>query len=244
MRVQIDQHGVVTAAGDNLADSISFPVNWPSEEFLGKRVITGLSGLRLLITDNQVIAREDTARTMSGGSSPTAQMVISAVGDYMATNPAPAGSKGDQGSQGPKGDTGLQGERGPQGVKGDPGNTGAAGPAGPTGIQGPRGDTGTTGIAGPQGPQGEIGPAGPAGVTTVRTSYPQTVTLLLGIPQDVTFTWSTPFANASYSHDVAVAPALLGKVTVSVKSKAADKLVVTLTAALGVAGGVGAVAWA
>lgn len=244
MRVQVDQHGVITAAGDGLDNSISFPVNWPAEDFLGKRVITGLSGLRLLITDNQVIAREDASKAYIQGVSPTSSMVISAVDNYMSTNPAPAGPKGVQGSQGSKGDTGPQGERGSQGAKGDPGSTGALGPAGPAGPQGPRGDAGTPGVIGPQGPQGEVGPAGPAGVTVVRTSYPQTVTLLLGIPQDVTFTWSTPFASANYSHDVAVAPALLGKATIAVKSKTADKLVVTLTAALGVAGGIAAVAWA
>ncbi len=246
MRVHIDGNGVVTEAGDDLADPyISFPVNWDAESFLGLRVITGLSGLHLLLKGTQVVAREDMSKATSASANPSAALVAAAVDNYMAANPMPPGPKGDQGVRGPQGGTGAQGERGPQGVKGDQGAAGATGGTGPMGPQGPKGDTGPAGSQGPQGPQGETGSAGPAGasVSVFRTSYPQAVTLLLGIPLDVTFTWSAPFANASYSHDVAVAPSLLGKVSVVVKSKTATALTVTLTATLAVAGGIGAVAW-
>ncbi len=230
MRCKLDSNGVVTDAGDHLTEpSVIFPVNWPAETFIGLQTVVGLSGLRLLIDDNQVVAREDNAKIMPGGSSPSAELVAAAVQNYMAANPPIAGPKGDRGESGPVGNVGPQGDRGVQGPKGDPG---AQGVAGTTGSQGVKGDTGAT------------GPAGPAGPAVLRTSYPQAVTLLLGIPQDVTFTWSTPFDNASYNHDVAVAPALLGKVSITVKSKTAAALTVTLTAVLGVAGGVGAVAWA
>ncbi len=224
MRVKTDGNGVVTAAGETLDQPyINFPVNLPAAEFMGLKVITGLSGLRLLIKGTQVIAREDATQTMPGGNSPSAALVQAAVDAYMVANSAAL--QGQQGAQGPQGAQGGTGGQGVPGVKGDPG---------PQGERGPQGDTG---------PQGGTGPAG-AGVTTVRIAHPQAVTLLLGIPQDVTFTWSTAFPTSSYQHDVAVAPALLGKVNLVIKSKTAAALTITLTATLAVAGGVGAVAWA
>lgn len=230
MRVKVDSNGVVIAAADNLADPyISFPVNWPADEFLGLHVITGLSGLRLLISQNSVVAREDTAGAMPGGSSPSSALVQAAVASWMADNKATL--KGDPGAQG---NPGIQGDPGPQGIPGPQGNPGSQGLPGTQGIPG---------IPGVPGTQGNPGIDG-AALTTLRTSYPQAVTLLLNVPLDVTFTWSQPFANASYSYDVAVAPALLGKVAIVQKAKTSALVTVTLTATLAVAGGVGAIAWA
>jgi hypothetical protein len=232
MRVSTDSDGVVTSAGDDLPEPyISFPVNWPAADFIGLRVITGLTGVHLLVTNNQVVAREDSAKAMPSGSTPSAALVTAAVESYMGTNPPAVGPKGDPGATGPRGADGATGARGLTGT------AGSAGAQGIPGVAGPQGDPGPAGAAGPTGPAG-------AGASAIRTSYPQTVTLLLGIPQDVTFTWSTPFSNTNYQHDVAVAPALLGKTTIAVKSKTASALVITLTATLGVAGGVGAIAWA
>jgi hypothetical protein len=294
VRVAVDSNGVVTSAGDALPDPyIVFPVNREAEFFMGLKVITGLSGLRLLIDQNQVLAREDTSKEMPGGSSPSASLVQAAVDTWLTANPPAAGPSGAQGipgasgATGPQGNpgpagasgpagpagltgaTGMQGPAGPQGAKGETGVRGIAGAQGDQGIQGATGPAGPQGAQGPVGPTGPVGPAGPsgiqgvpgttgvagvkgdqgdpgtpgAGVNLMRTSYPQAVTLLLNVPTDVTFTWSTPFPDATYKYDVAVAPALLGKVSVTQKAKTAQSLTMTLTAAVGVAGGVGAIAW-
>jgi hypothetical protein len=274
MRVVIDQDGVVTSAGDDLPDpSIKFPNNWPAEEFVGLKVVTGLSGVRLLLSGSQVVAREDVQKPSGLIRETIEQIANQVIEDYVANNPVvqgergtvgetgPKGDKGDTGAQGPKGDTGDRGLKGDQGLPGAKGDMGAQGLTGVQGAQGPAGPSGVAGDPGPQGPAGPIGLTGTKGdtgaqgakgdtglsgasITTLRTSYPQTVTLLLGIPQDITFTWNSAFSNASYQHDVAVAPALLGKVNMVVKSKTAASLTVTLTATLGVAGGLIAVAWA
>lgn len=233
MRVAVNLDGVITSAGDDLAEPYySFPVNWPASDLVGLQVITGLSGMHYLVQNSQVIGREDNSKTaLPGGSSPSVPLVAAAVENYMVSHPV-------EGAIGPQGERGIQGLQGNLGPKGDPGTPGAKGD---TGTQGPKGDTGSTGTQGVAGPQGGQGPAGPA---TMRLAVPQNVTLLLNIPQDVTFVWSSAFASSSYSYDVAVAPALVGKVTVAQKTKTASALTLTLTAALGVAGFVGAIAWA
>lgn len=83
--------------------------------------------------------------------------------DTVASEPGPAGPRGEAG---PPGVAGARGEAGPPGPAGA---TGPAGPAGPTGQTGPIGPAGPMGAAGPAGPagaagpQGAIGPQGPAG---------------------------------------------------------------------------------
>lgn len=59
MRVKVDSAGAVTAAGDGLsAPYINFPVFFTLSEMLAMKVITGMSGTRLLVQNGQVIARE------------------------------------------------------------------------------------------------------------------------------------------------------------------------------------------
>ena len=85
-------------------------------------------------------------------------------GQYVDTDTAAQGPKGDTG------DTGPQGEPGPEGPKGDPGDPGPQGPQGPAGQdgapgeQGPKGDPGPQGEPGPKGDTGPEGPQGPQGV--------------------------------------------------------------------------------
>ena len=82
-------------------------------------------------------------------------------GQYVDTDTAAQGPKGDTG------DTGPQGEPGPEGPKGDPGDQGPQGPAGQDGApgeQGPKGDPGPQGEPGPKGDTGPEGPQGPQGV--------------------------------------------------------------------------------
>lgn len=60
MRVKTDSAGVITAAGDALtAPYISFPVYLTVMEMMSLTVVTGMSGVKLLVQAGQVIARED-----------------------------------------------------------------------------------------------------------------------------------------------------------------------------------------
>ncbi|AGL13873.1 hypothetical protein [Actinoplanes sp. N902-109] len=141
MRVTVDANGVVTAAGETLpAPYISFPTNRSADQCIGLRVITGTTGLRLLVSGQQVIARED-----SGQNAMPSVSLADAIAAYFAANPPSAGIPGPQGPAGPQG------------------AAGATGPAGPAGTTGPAGATGATGAAGPSGATGATGPAGAAG---------------------------------------------------------------------------------
>jgi hypothetical protein len=110
MRVAVDNEGVVTSAGDDLPEPfISFPVNWPPNDLVGLKVVTGLSGSRLLVKGSQVIARDDMTRGTGLINATVEAAATAAVERYMAANPAPAsqpgakGAKGDTGEPGPKG---------------------------------------------------------------------------------------------------------------------------------------------
>ncbi|GAA2566295.1 hypothetical protein GCM10010435_44330 [Winogradskya consettensis] len=206
MRVRIDTDGVVTSAGDDLDQPyIRFPVNWQPEQFIGLKVITGLSGLRLLVDAQQVLAREDVAP--GDATQPASAAMAAAVTAYMSAHPE---------------------------LKGAPGPPGAPGSPGLPGVPGVPGEPGTPGAQGPGGP------------SSLRIAAPASLPLLLiGVSVDVTFTWSTPMPTAGYSHDVAVSSVLLGKVTLSLKSKTAAALTLTVTPTAGVAAGgiVTAVGW-
>lgn len=185
MRVRVNGDGLVVAAADDMGSPfISFPTNRPPGQLVGMQVITGLSGLRLLVEAGQVIAREDGPAQMA--PAPTGPVlsqadIAAAVAAYLQANPP---------------------------AKGDP---------------------------------------GPPGLVTLRLAAPVAVpALIVGATTDVVFTWSTPLPSATYSHDLALAPALIGKVTVALKTRTAAALTVTLTSTALVAAGasVAAAAWA
>lgn len=91
-------------------------------------------------------------------------------GQYVDTDTAAQGPKGDTGDTGPQGVQGDPGPQGPagkdgeQGPQGDPGPQGPAGQDGAPGEQGPKGDPGPQGEPGPKGDTGPEGPQGPQGV--------------------------------------------------------------------------------
>lgn len=78
-----------------------------------------------------------------------------------------------------------------------------------------------------------------AGATTFRSSVPVLLTLVTGIGQNVTFTWSTPFPDAAYSYDVTYAAALIGNVTISEQAKTAASVTIRFTATALVSAGLG-----
>lgn len=107
MRVRPDATGVVVSASEDLEDPcVIFPVNWPPEQFLGLKVLTGLSGMRLLVDDRQVLAREDAP---AGANSTTSAAVTAAVAAYMTAHPDLKGPPGDPGAPGAPGTPGTAG---------------------------------------------------------------------------------------------------------------------------------------
>jgi hypothetical protein len=69
---------------------------------------------------------------------------------------------------------------------------------------------------------------------TVRTMAVAVPAIALGVPTDITITWATPLpaaAGSAYDVDIAVAPALLGRATWTIKSKSPTALVLTMSPA-------------
>lgn len=121
---------------------------------------------------------------------------------------------------GPKGDPGAAG---PQGLKGDVGATGSTGPTGATG---------SVGAAGPTGPAGSNAPA-----TIVHQTSAEVPLILLGASVDVALTWPTAFPATPTTVELTKGPGLLGRSTLTLKSKSATGCVATVTAALAISAG-------
>jgi hypothetical protein len=141
---------------------------------------------------------------------------------------------------GPAGKDGVEGKPGLDGKAGTNGTNGTNGTDGLTAYQVARasgyGGTQAQWLASLVGPKGDIGPAGPV---NLQIEYRDgvavpAITSLLGISAsvDVTITWPTAFADATYIVTPQVsttAGGLVGKTAVAVKSKTAAACVVTVT---------------
>lgn len=101
-------------------------------------------------------------------------------------------------------------------------------------LKGAKGDTGDQGLQGIQGIQGVQGNPASAPTFTQRKAKSASPLLLLNIPVDITLTWSTPFANTNYEYFVFLDSLIASTTNWVQKSKAVDKVVITLTATVGV----------
>lgn len=177
--------------------------------------------------------------------------------------PGPAGkdgADGQPGANGVDGKPGLNGTDGRNGIDGQPGRDGTNGNNGADGLSayqvaraGGYGGTQTQWLAslvgptGPAGPKGDKGDTGPAGVPTLQIEFrdgiavpPVTSLLGLSATTDVTITWPNPMPDTNYvvtpQVSTAVA-ALIGKTSVTLKTKTTTGCVVTVTTTALIAAG-------
>ena len=192
--------GPTGAVALGLGDDLVFRTNTP--EVIG---ISVSEGSAIVTIDGPSITGTTGIIGVTGPTGPTG--ATGDIGATGATGPTGTSAYEEAVDGGFTGSTGewLESLKGDTGPTGSTGADGATGQAGPTGATGDIGATGATGADGATGQAGSTGPTGPSGGLDayggLYNNTPQTIVIVLGIEEQVSFNNTMPSQNLTVASD-------------------------------------------